>query len=273
MEGKSLKPSFSKNSYPGKRPVRGPDLSELFAPVAQRSGVPPYIQIAERIREAIQSGLLQPNDQLPSEKNLAETFHVSRTTVRAALDTLAEEGRIYKVHGVGTFVAEPRPEGAPNRLRGFYEEMTSAGHLVTSNILSATEEEADDETAEALRIEKGELVYKIERLRYVDAEPMVLSYEHIPAALVPELLTDLSSGHIESLYAYLDRKGLCTRRALLQYSATTVPERISNLLYIQRQAPVLLEKRISMTIDNKPILFSLSYFRADRYTSVVELER
>ncbi|HEY8346448.1 MAG TPA: GntR family transcriptional regulator [Symbiobacteriaceae bacterium] len=231
------------------------------------------MQIADEIREAIKRSMFRPNQQLPPENMLAAAFQVSRTTIRSALDMLAEEGLIYKVRGLGTFVAEPRPEGELHRLRGFYEDMTAAGYTVTTELLTAEETVPDAAIAEALRLESGATIYLTERRRFANGEPVVVSREHIPASLCPELLHDMKSGRVESLYAYLERKGLRVRRAVLQFSAVAATGRISELLDMSQGTPVLLEKRLSMTIDNKPICWGFSYFRGDRYAPAVEMER
>jgi GntR family transcriptional repressor for pyruvate dehydrogenase complex len=47
-----------------------------------------YEDIVQQIRTLIEEGKLKRNDQLPSERELSETFRVSRTTVREAIRTL-----------------------------------------------------------------------------------------------------------------------------------------------------------------------------------------
>ena len=51
---------------------------------------------------------MRPDDLLPQERELAETFQVSRTTVRQALQSLIEDGLIYSIRGQGTFVSKGR---------------------------------------------------------------------------------------------------------------------------------------------------------------------
>ncbi len=51
-------------------------------------------QVSERLAAMIQSGLLQPGDELPSERELATTLEVSRETVRGAIQTLAAIGMV-----------------------------------------------------------------------------------------------------------------------------------------------------------------------------------
>ena len=67
--------------------------------------MPKYLSIAESIEEQIRSNTYLPNQKLPSEKELADHYQVSRQTIRNALDFLNSRGLIYSEQGRGTFVA------------------------------------------------------------------------------------------------------------------------------------------------------------------------
>lgn len=67
--------------------------------------VPLTKQLVDQL-EAFIKEKLQPNDKLPSERDLSELYHVSRNTVRSALNELFLRGFIYRSTGKGTFVAE-----------------------------------------------------------------------------------------------------------------------------------------------------------------------
>ena len=67
------------------------------------SSIPMYEQIQNELMEQIQSGFFQPGDRIPSEKELAERYHVSRITAVKALTELALNGYIYRVQGRGSF--------------------------------------------------------------------------------------------------------------------------------------------------------------------------
>jgi GntR family transcriptional repressor for pyruvate dehydrogenase complex len=60
-----------------------------FSEVVRR---PAYLQVAEQLREAILSGALAPDSELPSERELTDRFGVARTTVREALRALQAQG-------------------------------------------------------------------------------------------------------------------------------------------------------------------------------------
>jgi GntR family transcriptional regulator len=74
----------------------------------RHSFVPLYYQLQEVLKEQIESGVWRPGDALPSEPELARTFHVSRVVVRQALAILEDDRQIVRIRGRGTFVAQPK---------------------------------------------------------------------------------------------------------------------------------------------------------------------
>src|SRR5579859_1314265 len=75
---------------------------------ARSADIPLYQQIRESLREQIRIGTLKPADQLPSEEELGRKFRVTRMTVRQAISDLAREGLVYRRHGKGTCVGDPK---------------------------------------------------------------------------------------------------------------------------------------------------------------------
>ena len=65
---------------------------------------PLYIQIMDCLKEKIKNGEFQPNKRLPTEKELAEEFNVSRITSKRALEELEREGIIYRKKGSGSYL-------------------------------------------------------------------------------------------------------------------------------------------------------------------------
>src|SRR6202050_1503564 len=60
--------------------------------------------IVQQVEDSITKGQLKPGDQLPAERDLAQSFGVSRTAVREAVKTLREKGLVEAFSGRGTFV-------------------------------------------------------------------------------------------------------------------------------------------------------------------------
>lgn len=81
------------------------------------SSVPIYIQIQEQLEEMLQSGVLKPNDLVPSENEMAEKLKVSRLTVRKSYGEMVKRGLFFTIQGKGTYVkavSPPEKEGGIN---------------------------------------------------------------------------------------------------------------------------------------------------------------
>jgi GntR family transcriptional regulator/MocR family aminotransferase len=67
-------------------------------------------QLYEKVRDAIVSGVLRPGASLPSSREIAREFKLSRNTIVLAFERLANEGYLRMRSGSGTFVADPLPD-------------------------------------------------------------------------------------------------------------------------------------------------------------------
>ena len=115
----------------------------------------------------------KPHQPLPNERALAEQFGVSRMTLRHAMAGLIDDGLLYSVHGVGTFVAEPRVSKEV-LLSSFTEDMTRRGLQPSSQILVQRLLPAPEHAARALELDPLTEVYNLERVRLADDVPVCL---------------------------------------------------------------------------------------------------
>jgi GntR family transcriptional regulator, arabinose operon transcriptional repressor len=74
-----------------------------------------YMAIKERILQMIHEGKYKSGDRLPSENELAALYHVSVITSKKTLEELAKDGRIYRIKGSGSFVADPKKKKKPEQ--------------------------------------------------------------------------------------------------------------------------------------------------------------
>jgi len=88
-----------------------------------------YEQIVQQIEQRIVSGELKVSDQLPSERELAEQFGVSRTAVREAIKTLHEKGLVEILVGRGTFIANGTPDVVRHTLNLLMKVDSTKGFL------------------------------------------------------------------------------------------------------------------------------------------------
>jgi len=76
------------------------------------SGVPPYLQIVQQVRHALQVGILQAGDKLPTVKEVVAHVPINPNTVFKAYRELEGEGLVQPRAGIGTIVLG-RPGGPP----------------------------------------------------------------------------------------------------------------------------------------------------------------
>src|SRR5579863_2299390 len=97
-------------------------------PTLERSNpLPLYYQLKEVLRQQIQAGHLAPHSVIPSEPELVSSYHVSRATVRQALSELVREGLLYREHGRGTYVSDPRVQQDVSELSSLTQELRKLG--------------------------------------------------------------------------------------------------------------------------------------------------
>src|SRR5690606_21437681 len=133
-------------------------------------------------------------------------FNVSRGTARAALDRLVEEGRLYRVVGRGTFVADSPPiRRSFDHLPSFKQDILRRGMKPGAQVITFAQELPDERVRNELRLSAGQRVWRIERVRTADGRPVGFLISLIPAHLLPESTVEDVS---ESLYEAMDRAGV-----------------------------------------------------------------
>jgi GntR family transcriptional regulator len=80
--------------------------------VESRSGVPPYLQLVNQVRQALRLGRLQVGDQLPTVKEVVAAVTINPNTVLKAYRELERDGLVEGRPGLGTFVLRV-PQGPP----------------------------------------------------------------------------------------------------------------------------------------------------------------
>lgn len=241
--------------------------------VNRTSGIPYHIQVRNVLREHLQAGTWQPGDRLPSEPELCQMFAVSRPVIRQALNDLAQHGLVTRLKGKGTFVAPPKiSEGLVQKLTGFYQDMVEQGYTPTARILRQEAVPASRRIAERLGIAPETPVIIIERLRFVQDEPIQLVTTYIPQAICPALLeVDLSR---RSLYAFLDEAcGIVIARGHRSVEAVAANEVEAEMLQVKKGTPLIMLDSVSYLSDGTPVEYYHALHRGDRTRFEVELVR
>ncbi|MGC8521737.1 MAG: GntR family transcriptional regulator [Steroidobacteraceae bacterium] len=240
-------------------------LSQMLGKLDADSTLPLYQQLQRALRQAIETRLIGPDDALPPERDVAEDFHISRITVRKAIDGLVSEGLLMRRQGAGTFVCA-RVEKNFSKLTSFSEDMRARGRTPRSVWLRKSEGSVTPEEALTLRSSPGTPVYRFHRIRYADDAPMSIEYATVLASCLPSLDAVESS-----LYEALERAGNRPVRALQRLRAVLFTAEQAKLLQIRERDAGLLVERVGFMKDGRAMEFTQSYFRGDIYDFVAEL--
>jgi len=237
------------------------------------SHIPYYIQLIDLLKDQIQNKKWAPGEQIPGEQELCDMYGVSRTVVRQALRELELSGIITRRKGKGTFIAEPKiNEGLIQKLTGFYQDMVERGLNPVTRVLHQRIAPAGEKVAEFLDIPVGTLVVDMQRLRFINDEPILLVTTYIPLDVYPPLATvDLTN---RSLYEYLEKEGgIFITRGRRYIEAVLANETEADLLEVEPGAPLMMLDSVSYSASGQPIEYYHALHRGDRSRFEVDLVR
>lgn len=226
-------------------------------------------RVRSHIERLIDDGL-QPHDKLPTERQFADELGVSRMTVRHALNALEEERRVYRVHGSGTFVAEPTIDKTI-RLTSFTEDMIERGMKPSTRVVDVSTEFAGAAVGSKLSLSPAAEVARIRRVRLADGAPVCLETVHLDASRVQGLLDRELTGSLYDLLA--SRYGTVVSRAEQRIGATVLEPDDAELLDVAAFSAALVVERRTIDQHQRPVEFTRSLYRADRYSFLIDIER
>jgi GntR family transcriptional regulator len=224
---------------------------------------PLYNQLVDLLREKIET--LKPGDLLPSERELSETYGLSRTTVRLALKELETQGLINRRHGKGTYVSGISREVAnPLGLYSFTEQTRSQGHEPLTKLLEFGTCPAPAPVAAQMDLRTGDDVIRFRRLRMVDGVPTMLELTYLPAAEFVSLSAeDILLRPLSDIMEREYHKGI--RVAEEEFYAGTATAEESEMLVIPEGSPVLRLARTTYGEKNGVVEYTHSVARSEHF--------
>jgi GntR family transcriptional regulator len=236
------------------------------------SPTPLYEQIKEILRARVLDGTYKPHEQLPSESEMMTAFNVSRITVRQALNDLQNEGLVFRIHGKGTFVSKPKAFQDLGRLQGFGEAMRKMGYETFARVVSMRTVVPSAQVQERLQLSKRAKVTELQRIRFLNREPISLDVTYLPADIGARLAKeDLAS---RDIFVILENDyGMSLGHADLQIGSTLADERLAGQLQVEEGSPVLVIERTTHTSDGTPIDYEHLYYRGDAFQYKVRVDR
>lgn len=225
--------------------------------------IPKYYRVKNEILSLITD--LAPGSAVPTERELAERFETSRTTVRQAIAELVVDGRLERTQGRGTFVAQPKLMQV-RQLTSFSQDLQTQGRRPGSTMLRIDELPADDEIAAHLEVAPGTPIHRVERLRTAADEPIAHEIAYLPGPF-PDLAEQLARRG--SLYRTLDEAYGIAITAVEDVIETALADPVeASLLGVDTGLPMLLVHRTARDAQGRPVEWTRSVFRGDRFRFV-----
>jgi GntR family transcriptional regulator len=223
-----------------------------------------YLQVIDRLKQDIENGIYKEKEKLPSEFDLAKQLGVSRATLREALRILEEENVIIRRHGVGTFVnARPMFSSGIEQLNSVTDMIKQVGMKPGTIFLSSSTQGPTEEDIRRFSCSPNEEIFVMERVRTANGEPVVYCIDKVPERILPETF----SHEEESIFQILDEAA--NRRityAVAQIEPLGYHEKISPILECDPETALLVLKQMHFDETDEPVLFSVNYFKADKFS-------
>ncbi|ROU13312.1 GntR family transcriptional regulator [Kluyvera ascorbata] len=229
-----------------------------------------YIEIKNSIKDAILEKKYAIGDKIPSERELAIQYNVTRVTLQKAMHVLEQEGFIERVHGKGMFVSRVLQDnvfmlnnGSSSSILGFSREFQQQAQ-VTSRLIEMHTIPSPAVVAQQLGLSSRQPVHFIRRVRMINDEPALVEDSWIDCAIIDVIEHSvLEKG---SLYEYIEIK---TGKKIKFYSsvieADIFDETLAALLDIPTGKPMLKVTGVTKLEDGTPFNYSCSYNRADKF--------
>ena len=219
-----------------------------------------------------------PGMRLPDERSLSESYQVSRSSIKRALDVLVQQGIIFKKRGSGTFInplylknqSMFRYEGSN---LGITDSFQLDGKKQGIKLLNYRVIPASKDVQQDLFLNENDFVYKLERLRLIDDQPFMIETGYIPIKIMPTLSPAVAE---KSIFNYLeDAKGKTVTRSFMTITVSPSTKADQQLLSLSETEPVGIMEGIFFLDDGTP--FEVSNMRVHykymKYNTFVSLNK
>ena len=197
-----------------------------------------YQLIANQIENTIYENNLPKGTKLPTVEQLACDYNVSKSTIVKALESLVLKGIVYQVQGSGIFVRRKNRKGYINLTspRGFTDNLTE--NKITSKVLDFQLIDANEEISELIECDKGDPIYMVKIIRYIDGNIMCYEESYYKKSIIPFLSKEIVE---KSIYEYLESAfNISTSFQDMYLNVTTLNEEFAQLLELNVNDPALV---------------------------------
>jgi GntR family transcriptional regulator len=224
--------------------------------------------LAKALREQIVARKLEPGDRLPSEPELARSLGVSRSSLRAGIALLEEDGIVRRLHGSGTYVSH-RPGVRNDLSRNFsVSSMIAAMGVEPGSVDERCETEpAPPHVARALGVRAGTPVTALRRVRTAGGRRVVDSIDWCRTGVVP--LEAMCEPEQHSIYTALAERGMPVHHGVATMTPDVAMGEVAQRLGVPRGALLMTLFQVDSTADGTVVLVSQEHHLADAFEITV----
>lgn len=224
---------------------------------------PAYISVHNSLKEAINSGEFPANSFLPPEYDLEKHYGVSRTTIRRAVEMLAQANYVEVTQGRGTMVLDQSDKQNVSMLSSIYKTLKNNGLSIRPRSIHADIIPADAKISSALNISERNEVLRIQRIQLADDIPIAIITNYLNPVLVPDF--DTTFENINSLYEFLEERydlRIDSTHDIISAKAADFTE--AELLQVKCGDPLITFDRYTFS-NGEPLTYDKNIIRADKF--------
>ncbi len=229
-----------------------------------------YIQLMNHFSEAIAQGKYKPGDKLPSESAMCRDFGVSRTTVRQALQIMAQQDLIFSVHGRGTFVKTPAISNELTKITSFSQVLQQKGLKGQTCVYAYTPHMAEVHPI------LGKEVACLELVGYISNAPVVYYRSFFNSDLGEQMWQASkqaeSAGEAFSTYDLYAKINIPRSHIQQTIRAINATEELANILNIPVGMALITLESVYCAPDGSALEHKTGYYRSDVYSFDLQRE-
>jgi len=236
--------------------------------------LPRYYQIKQVIKKWIINDEIGMGKKIPSENELASSFHVSRLTVRQALSQLIQEGFLTSRRGDGTYVTDNAKLLKSYNLEfsGFMDDLFYQISRSKTKSVEIKRKQLSKPIREKLELPgKEDEIVQVKRVRFIDNRSFAHTVNYLPVeigkrltkkALMKKPLLQIMEQDLEIIFT----------EAFQTIEASFADQSLAKKLEVPPGSPILFVERIMYTKRRKPVELVQSSYRGDLYKYIVRLK-
>jgi GntR family transcriptional regulator len=234
------------------------------AKLQKHSPIPLYDQLKSILATEIKKGTFD-DGPMPSEAKIGQRFHVSRTTVRLAMDALVKDGYITRQSGLGTFIIPIKNRILGGTFISIYDDFQAKGRDFETRVTTFETQSAPEKVNRLFDLPSDHDFYFTELVRITNQKPFIIALIYIPFSKTIEITADDFREYGSAINLLEERFGVSIVGASRSLEAVLCNHREADLLEIEVGAPLLMTNTIVYNDKGNAVYFAKAKYRSDLY--------